>query len=80
MTSGDKMTGQNNVPDVLVRIIFFENPFVNGIYRLVRAEDSRVFWRGPDDAIYSGTITKKDDCFHGLVAYFVADVLVETAG
>lgn len=63
------------VTESLVRIISSEQPYMTGVYRLVHAGDSMVFWRGPDDAVYSGMIIKKIDDFWGLVAYHVECVL-----
>jgi len=63
------------VTESLVRIIFSKQPFMSGIYPLVHAGESMVFWRVPDDTVYSGMIIRKDDDYHGLVAYYVECVL-----
>ena len=63
------------VTESLVRIIFSNYPFVNGIYPLVHAGETMVFWRVSGGAVYSGQIVKKDDDYQGFVAYHVECVL-----
>lgn len=59
------------VTESLVYIVLWENPFTKGIYPLVHAGESMVFWRVSGGAVYSGQIVRKDDDYQGFVAYHV---------